>query len=99
MAVSFGTNNNVYEPAQGFKILQQFRRRGASIQSWYWWERHGKKPKAELDMPPHLMAQHTNDALASGCEVIQFEPFWYFFNNDAPKTTIAMMFAQIRNGN
>jgi len=98
VAVSFGTNGTFlkpdgvtyYEPAEIFQTyLQQFPRRGASVQSWYWWERNGRLPGYEYTMPPDLMVQHTQEAFQAGCEVVQYEPFGYFFDNATPKSTLA----------
>lgn len=99
VAVSFGTNGTFlkpdgvtyYEPAEIFQLyLQQFQRRAASVQSWYWWERNGRISGYELTMPPELMTTHINQAFQAGCEIVQLEPFGYFFNADAtPKTTLS----------
>lgn len=89
VAVSFGTNNNWLEPAQGYELLQRFQRRGASVQSWYWWERNGRQEGYQYTMPPELMRLHTQQAFQAGCEVVQYEPFGYFFDEAVPKTTLA----------
>lgn len=89
VAVSFGTNNSWLEPVQGYQLLQRFQRRAASVQSWYWWERNGRVDGYELTMPPELMIQHTQEAFQAGCEVVQYEPFGYFFSNEVPKTTLS----------
>lgn len=89
VAVSFGTNSDQYEPVDGFALLQRFQRRAASVQSWYWWERNGRQDGYEFTMPPELMVQHTQQAFQAGCEIVQYEPFGYFFNNDAtPRVTL-----------
>jgi len=89
VAVSFGTNSNQLEPAEGYQLLQRFQRRAASVQSWYWWERNGRQPGYEYTMPPELMVQHTQEAFQAGCEIVQYEPFGYFFDNETPKSTLA----------
>lgn len=98
VAVSFGTNGThlksdgvtYFEPAEIFQTyLQQFQRRGASVQSWYWWERNGRVNGYELLMPPTLMRQHTQEAFTAGCEVVQYEPYEYFFTNENPKSTLS----------
>lgn len=88
VAVSFGTNSDQYEPAEGFALLQQFQRRAASVQSWYWWERNGRQDGYEFTMPPELMVQHTQLAFQAGCEVVQYEPFGYFFDSEIPRITL-----------
>lgn len=89
VAVSFGTNGVSVEPAEGFALLSQFQRRGASVQSWYWWEKNGRQDGSELNMPPALMRQHTSEAFQAGCEVVQYEPYAYFFSNETPRTTLS----------
>lgn len=92
--VSFGTNCNWVEPVDGYQLLQQFRRRAASVQSWYWWERNGRVDGYELTMPPELMAQHTQQAFLAGCEIVQYEPYSYFFMySGSPKTSLPQMFS------
>lgn len=86
--VSFGTNNNWLEPSQGYQLLQQFQRKGASVQSWYWYERNNRIPGTEMLMPPELMVQFTSEAFLAGCEIVQYEPFGYFFDNEVPITTL-----------
>jgi hypothetical protein len=92
--VSFGTNNiNVQA---GFAALQQFKRRAASIQSWYWSTLNGGKPGYEFTMPPTLMAQFTLEAFKAGCEIVQYEPYSYFFDSNAnPIVSLPYMFAAI----
>ena len=92
--VSFGTNANYIEPVDAYQIfLQQFSRKGASVQSWYWWERHDRVSGTELEMPPELMIQHTSEAFAAGCEIVHYEPFGYFFDNEIPKSPLAAVLA------
>ena len=93
VAVSFGTNSGYYEPAEGFQFLQRFQRRAASVQSWYWWERNGRLPGSENYMPPELMVQHTQEAFEAWCEIVQYEPFGYFFSDETPKSTLAAVLA------
>jgi len=33
-------------------------------------------------MPPSLLLEHTLAAKGIGAEIIQFEPYWYFFNEE-----------------
>lgn len=96
--VSYGTNGTFlkpdgvtyYEPAEIYQLyLQQFQRRGASVQSWYWWERNGRQNGYEFLMPPELMRLHTIQAFQAGCEMVQYEPFGYFFNVSYPKITLS----------
>lgn len=89
VAVSFGTNSNQLEPVDGFALLQQFQRRAASVQSWYWWERNGRQEGYQYTMPPEIMRLHTQQAFQAGCEIVQYEPFGYFFDVSIPKTTLS----------
>lgn len=89
VSVSFGTNSNQLEPVDGFALLQQFQRRAASVQSWYWWERNGRQEGYQYTMPPELMRLHTQQAFQAGCEVVQYEPFSYFFDVGYPKITLS----------
>jgi hypothetical protein len=89
----FETNSNQVEPIEGFQMLitQGFVRRAASVQSWYWQTR-GKG--TELEMPAYLMKEHLAQAWNAGSEIVQFEPFSYFFNNDkTAKNTLAETFS------
>ena len=74
----YQTNNEFDDPFIGFLQATQFKHWGASIQSWYW-EEHGYG--LESDMPVDLMVEHTLLARNMGAEIIQFEPYWYFFDN------------------
>ena len=86
--VSFATNNQHIEPFEGFQLLKQFKHKGASIQSWYWWERNGRTDGLERLMPADLVRQHTAQAFSAGVEVVQFEPMWYFFANNKPSSEL-----------
>ena len=92
--VSFGTNNiNVQA---GFQALQAFKRKAASIQSWYWSTLNGNQPGYEFVMPPALMAQFTLQAFQAGCEIIQYEPYSYFFDGNAnPIVSLPDMFTAL----
>ena len=90
--VSFGTNCNLIEPWEGYQKLQVFQRKAASVQSWYWYTRgYG----SYLQMPPTLMAQHTLEAFQAGCEIVQYEPYSYFFDNEQPYSTLQTMLAAL----
>lgn len=86
VVVSFATNNQYIEPSEGFNLLKQFKHKGASVQSWYWWERNGRIDGLEFLMPADLMRQHIVQAFNFGCEVVQFEPMGYFFTNNKPNS-------------
>jgi hypothetical protein len=92
--VSFGTNNTAVQA--GFQALQVFKRKAASIQSWYWFILNGSQPGYEFTMPPALMGEFTLEASQAGCELVQYEPYSYFFDgNGNPIFTLPAMFAAI----
>jgi hypothetical protein len=77
--VSFSTNSGDLEPTEGFlKIRDEFTHIGASVQAFYWDTRGYNL----IDMPPSLLLEHTLAAKGIGAEIIQFEPYWYFFNEE-----------------
>jgi hypothetical protein len=80
VTVSFSTNSKYTEPADGFlQVSRMFPQHwGGSVQAWYWTERHDSDP---LNMPASLLTEHALLAKYIGAEVIQFEPYWYFFDN------------------
>jgi len=84
VTVSFSTNSGESEPAFGFLDLDEmFLHWGASIQPWYWHTRYGEL----MDMPISLLIQHTLAAKNIGAEIIQFEPYWYFFDPENGEIT------------
>jgi len=83
VTVLYQTNNQFNQPITGFTYASLFENWGASIQPWYWTQRHSES--SVWDMPPSLMAQHAIIARNLGAEIIEFEGYWYFFdNNDVP---------------
>ena len=99
VTVSFSTNSGEAEPYSGFLNLDEmFRNWGASIQPWYWETRYyDAYNKTLLDMPPALIALHTSLARSTGAEIIQFEPYWYFFNYETGdiKDTLKLVFTML----
>ena len=75
----YQTNNEYNDPFVGFLHAIQFPHWGGSIQSWYW---NTTIHRSEMEMPVELIANHTKLARNMGAEIIQFEPYWYFFDND-----------------
>ncbi len=85
VTVSFSTNSGEAEPAFGFLDLNEtFQHWGASIQPWYWDTRYDEDL---LDMPINLLVLHALVAESTGAEIIQFEPYWYFFNPENGEIT------------
>lgn len=77
VTVSFSTNSQELEPADGFlKLDQMFQHWGASIQPWYWYTTQNQDL---MDMPASLILEHSFMAKGLGAQVIQFEPYWYLF--------------------
>ena len=89
VTVSFSTNSEDLEPANGFAYLRNlFVHWGGSVQSWYWETRHrldtggGVIDEEESrNMPVSLLIDHALLCRKMGAEVIQFEPYWYFFGD------------------
>ncbi len=88
VTVSFSTNSGEAEPAFGFLDLDEmFLHWGASVQPWYWDTRYGSHYVDLLDMPIDLLVLHALLAESTGAEIIQFEPYWYFFNPENGEIT------------
>lgn len=80
VTVSFSTNSEDLEPADGFLLLNKmFQHWGGSIQAWYWTTRYHTDL---INMPISLLIQHALSAKNIGAEILQFEPYWYFFNDE-----------------
>ena len=88
----YQTNNGYNEPFIGYLYANQFEHWGASVQSWYWKE-HGHGDETAMD--PLLMINHTILARNMGAEIVQFEPYWYFFADGEPLETIRTMWSII----
>ena len=79
VTVSFSTNSQDLQPTDGFLYLNgMFAYWGASVQAWYWDTHYNS---SLLDMPASLLLEHALAAKSIGAEVIQFEPYWYLFDN------------------
>jgi uncharacterized coiled-coil protein SlyX len=79
VTVSFSTNSQDLQPTDGFRYLNgMFNHWGASVQAWYWTSYYNA---SLMDMPASLLSEHALAAKRIGAEVIQFEPYWYFFDN------------------
>jgi hypothetical protein len=88
VTVSFSTNSQEKEPADGFAHVRGlFVHWGGSVQSWYYETRHRLETGTEIDegesrnMPISLLIDHALLCRKMGAEVIQFEPYWYFFGD------------------
>ena len=89
VTVSFSTNSRDLEPADGFmQISKMFQHWGGSIQAWHWTTRYGSDP---LNMPTSLLIQHALSAKNIGAEILQFEPYWYFFSNGQANENLKLL--------
>lgn len=87
------STNSSWEPEDCIQLLINFgfQHWGMSVQAWYWETRHrGSKDPIELtyDMPISLLVEHALSAKNLGAELIQFEPYWYFFDNGEARETL-----------
>ena len=62
---------------------------GMSVQSWFWFELvntlHGHYlPAGEMDCPEEVLGTYVLKGLREGAAILQFEPSWYFFNEQGP---------------
>ena len=92
VTVLFQTNNKDVEPLEGYAAVRDFDHWGASDQSWWWRERGFGD---EADMPISLFVQHAVTAKNMGAEIIQFEPYWYLYDDDAPKELLGVLAAMV----
>ncbi|HEX9262098.1 MAG TPA: hypothetical protein VF893_06175 [Candidatus Bathyarchaeia archaeon] len=89
VTVAFQTNSGDLEPASGFELVSNlFSHWGGSIQSWYW---ETRKLGKETEMPISLIVQHALEATNMGAEILQFEPYWYFFDNGEPNKNFKIL--------
>ncbi len=89
VTVSFSTNSGVLEPIQGYtELCAQFQHWGASVQAWYWTTRYGGNP---MDMPSSVLLQHTLEARNMGAELVEFEPYWYFYTGGQPNQNLKQL--------
>ena len=90
VTVVYQTNNEFDAVFVGYLYATQFRHWGESVQSWYWIDRG-----LEGDMPADLIVEHAVLARNMGAEVIQCEPYWYFFDNGEPLEPIYALWSAI----
>ena len=95
VTVSFSTNCQFLEPFDGFQLLSNstIQHWGSSVQAWYWDTRHTPDPlkKPTEDMPIGLLIQHALLAKSTGAEIIQFEPYWYFFDKGQANDNLRLL--------
>jgi len=89
----YQTNNQYQIPLIGISYAHEFPHWGASVQSWYVDPITGIH---KWDLPLDVVADYAKLARNMGAETIQFEPYWYFFNNNSePKETMEKMWELI----
>ena len=89
VTVTFQTNNKKIEPWDGFLSASgMFQHWGGSVQSWYWQERgYG----SESDMPTSVLLEHTLAGRKLGAEILEFEPYWYLFDNGELRENLQLL--------
>ena len=88
VVVSFSTNSADLEPADGFlKIKDEFTHIGASVQAFYW----DTRGKNLVDTPGSLLLEHALAAKGIGTEIIQFEPYWYFWSDGEANDNLKLL--------
>ena len=93
VTVSFSTNSHELEPTDGFlQLNQMFQQWGASIQPWYW---NTTRNSDLMDMPASLLLEHALSAKGIGAKIIEFEPYWYFFDNGEPNTNLKLLLTML----
>ena len=89
VTVSFSTNSQYTEPTDGFLLLNQmFPQWGASIQAWYWTTHYNEDL---MNMPASLLLEHALSAKGIGAKIIEFEPYWYFFENGQANQNLKLL--------
>jgi hypothetical protein len=89
VTVSFSTNSNELEPTDGFlQLNQMFQQWGTSIQPWYW---NTTRNSDLMDMPASLLLEQALSAKGIGAKIIEFEPYWYFFDNGEPNNNLKLL--------
>ena len=78
----YQTNNQYQHPQIGYGIIQTYPHWGASVQSW--WVDENNVP--HYDLPLEYVELYATLARNMGARVIQFEPYWYFFDETGEPT-------------
>ncbi len=93
VTVTFQTNSGEREPLEGFTLIRDmFQSWGGGIQSWYW---NSTCRGTETEMPISLLVQHALLAKNMGAALLQFEPYWYFFNNGQPEQSLKILMTML----
>jgi hypothetical protein len=96
VTMTFQTNSKEIEPMDGFLLTAgTFQHWGGSIQSWYWEERG---LGSTFDMPTSVLLEHTLAARKLGAEILEFEPYWYLFDNGTPRENFQVLMTVLTSG-
>ena len=91
VTVIYQTNNEFDAVFVGYLYATQFRHWGESVQSW-WVDEKGED---RSDLPSETVVEYAKLARNMGAEIIQFEPYWYFFDNGEPLEPMYSIWAAI----
>ena len=89
---AYQTNNEFNEPFIGYLYATQFEHWGGSVQSWYVDKETGED---RYDLPIEKVVEYAKFAKNMGAELIQFEPYWYFFDEGEPLETMRAIWSII----
>jgi hypothetical protein len=92
VTVVYQTNNEFDETFIGFLYATQFKHWGASVQSWWVDKETGED---RYDLPLETVMEYAKLARNMGSEIIQIEPYWYFFENGKPKEAMLTIWSGI----
>lgn len=87
----YQTNNQYQIPLIGNSYAHEFQHWGASVQSWWVDEQNNTR----YDLPVDIVAEYATLARNMGAETIEFEPYYYFFENGEPLEPIQSMWSII----
>ena len=91
VTVLYQTNNEFDAVLVGYLYATQFRHWGESVQSW-WVNETGKD---RYDLPSETVIDYAKLARGMGAEIVQFEPYWYFFDNGEPMDSMYSLWSAI----
>lgn len=87
----YQTNNQYQHPMIGYVVARQYPHWGASVQGWW----VDKQDAPHDNLPLRYVELYATLARNLGAETIEFEPYWYFFENGEPKASSYAMWSII----
>jgi len=87
----YQTNNQYQIPLVGYSYAHQFQHWGSSVQSWYVDEQNNTR----WDLTVNTVAEYLTLARNMGAQTIEFEPYFYFYNNGEPLGPMEIMWSII----